>query len=170
MFLRRLMGSFGLLALFFSAAPAPASNPAAAQASGSAHWTIDESVFGVEVGNRTMSFTATRFADGRVEGSFEYHQVVLGEAFRFTGRVTCIEVYDGNRAKFGGEIITSNDATIPVGTFGWFQVIDNGEGGGGNPDQSTIMGIGDSAANDAFCANPAGPRFIFDVQGNIQVP
>lgn len=168
MLLRMLTASIGFLVLFVAATPAMGS-AVVAQARGSAHWTIDESVFGVEVGNRTMSFTATRFTDGRVEGSFEYHQVVEGEAFRFTGRVTCLQVYDGNRAKFGGEIITSNDATVPVGTFGWFQVIDQGVGAGSSPDQSTIMGIGDAAANEAFCANPAGPRFIFDTQGSILV-
>ena len=169
--LKTLLGlAFGLLLVAVGSWTDAKAQSWVAKAQGSAHWTIDASVFGAEVGNRTLSFTATQFADGRVEGSWEYHQVFQGEDFRFTGRVTCVEVYDGNRAKIGGVIVTSNDATIPVGTFGWFQVLDHGEGAGAPPDQSTLMGIGSEAENIAFCNSPDPPRFgPWDVQGNIVV-
>ena len=140
-------------------------------ADGSAHWTIEEpNPFEVEVGNRTLSFTAKRFTDGSVSGHFEYQQVVEGEAFIFNVRVTCMHIYDGNRAKIGGVIEVSNDPTLPPGGFAWFQVFDNGEGAGAPPDRSSLVGFGDEAANEAFCNSPNLPRFgPWDVQGNIQV-
>ena len=42
-------------------------------------------------------------------------------------------VYDGDRAKIGGEIKTSNDPTLPPGGFAWFQVFDLGEGANALP-------------------------------------
>ena len=142
-----------------------------ASATGSAHWTIElPNPFDVVVGNRTLSFSAIKYASGTIQGSFEYQQVVEGTAYKFTGRVTCMNVYDGNRAKLGGVIEVSNDPTIPVGTFGWFQVFDHGEGAGAPPDRSSILGFGDQAANEAFCNSPNLPRFgPWDIEGNIQV-
>ena len=105
-----------------------------------------------------------------MSGRFEYHQVVEGTAFVFNVDVTCLSVYDGNRAKIGGEIVVSNDETLPPGTFAWFSVFDNGEGANAQPDRSSLIGFGTEAANEAFCANPALPRFgPWDVQGNVQV-
>jgi hypothetical protein len=153
---------------------AVAGSPAAApveSASGSAHWTIPlPNAFGVEVVNRTLSFNARQSEDGSVAGHFEYHQVVEGEAFVFNVAVTCLNVYDGNRAKIGGVIQVSNDPTLPAGTFAWFQVFDNGEGAGAPADQSSLIGFGNEAANEAFCNSPNLPRFgPWDVQGNVQV-
>src|ERR671936_548993 len=97
-------------------------------ADGAAHWTIPlPNPFGIEVWNRTLAFDARKYDDGRLSGHFEYHQVVEGAAFKFNGTVTCFNVYGGNRAKIGGLITVSSDPTLPPGTFGWFQVFDNGE-------------------------------------------
>jgi hypothetical protein len=146
-------------------------NAVPASANGAAHWTIPlPNPFGVEVQNRTLAFNARKYADGSVTGRFEYHQVVEGEAFTFNVDVTCLNVYDGNRAKIGGVIEVSNDPTLPAGTFAWFQVIDNGEGTNTPPDRSSLIGFGNEAANEAFCNNPALPRFgPWDVQGDVQV-
>ena len=115
-------------AALVAVAGSPATAPVES-ASGSAHWTIPlPNDFDVEVVNRTLSFNARQNADGSVGGHFEYHQVVEGEAFKFNVSVTCLNVYDGHRAKLGGVIQVSNDPTLPVGTFAWFQVFDNGEG------------------------------------------
>jgi hypothetical protein len=142
-----------------------------ASASGGAHWTIPlPNAFGVEVQNRTLAFNARRYEDGSVTGRFEYQQVVEGDAFKFNVDVTCFVVYDGNRAKIGGVVEQSSDPTVPVGTFAWFQVFDNGEGSGAPPDRSSLVGFGDDAANEAFCNSPNLPRFgPWDVQGDVQV-
>jgi hypothetical protein len=142
-----------------------------ASANGGAHWTIPlPNAFGVVVQNRALAFNARRYEDGSVGGRFEYHQVVEGDAFKFNVDVTCFVVYDGNRAKIGGVVEESSDPTVPVGTFAWFQVFDNGEGAGASPDRSSLVGFGDEAANEAFCNSPNLPRFgPWDVQGNVQV-
>ena len=151
-------------------AGSPASAPVES-ASGGVHWTISlPNPFGVEVVNRTLSFNAREYADGSVDGHFEDHQVVEGDAFKFNVAVTCLNVYDGNRAKLGGVVQVSNDATIPVGTFAWFSVFDNGEGADAPADRSSLIGFGNEAANEAFCNSPNLPRFgPWDVQGNGQV-
>ena len=139
-------------------------------ASGGVHWTVPlPNAFGVEVINQPLAFDASKYADGSVSGRFEYHQIVEGTSFDFNVDVTCMNVYDGNRAKIGGVVRQSNDPTTPVGTFAWFQVFDNGEGSGAS-DQSSLVGFGDEAANEAFCNSPNLPRFgPWDVQGNVQV-
>jgi hypothetical protein len=163
-----LIGIGGLLSV--SSAAAEPGAPVAS-ANGGAHWTIElPNPFGVEVWNRTLSFNARKYADGSVEGHVEYHQVVEGEAFVFNVDVTCMNVYDGNRAKIGGVIVVSNDPTLPPGMFAWFQVFDNGEGADAPADESSLVGFGDELANESFCNSPALPRFgPWDVQGNLQV-
>lgn len=169
---RHVLTLLGLAAvLAVPAAAATEEGAPVASANGGIHWTIAlPNPFGVEVENRTLAFNARRYADGSATGRFEYHQVVEGEAFRFNVDVTCMNVYDGNRAKIGGVIRVSSDPTIPVGTFAWFQFFDNGEGAAAPPDQSTLVGFGNEAANEAFCNSAALPRFgPWDVQGNANV-
>jgi len=144
--------------------------PVIQSATGGYHFTIPEDdIFGVEVGN-VFGISARKHADGTVDGVFHYKQTVLGDEFIFTVRVTCLEVYDGNRAKIGGVIELSNDDTLPPGVFLWFQAIDNGQGNADAPDESTIIGAGDEAENEEFCDSPAPPRFgPWPVEGNLQV-
>ena len=139
-------------------------------ASGGVHWTIPlPNAFGVEVVNQPLAFDASKYADGSVSGRFEYHQIVEGRSFDFNVDVTCMNVYDGNRAKIGGVVRQSNDPTTSVGTFAWFQVFDNGEGSGAS-DRSSLGGFGDEAANETLCNSPNLPRFgPWDVQRNVQV-
>jgi hypothetical protein len=164
-----LLVSAGLLAV--PVAGAAQGGGAVASANGGVHWTIPlPNPFGVEVRNQPLSFHARKYADGSAEGSFVYHQIVEGESFNFHVDVTCMNVYDGNRAKIGGVITHSNDPTLPPGVFAWFQVFDNGEGANAPPDRSSLIGFGDEAANEAFCNSPNLPRFgPWDVHGNVQV-
>jgi hypothetical protein len=142
-----------------------------ASARGGIHWTIPlPNAFGVEIQNQPLAFNARKYDDGSVSGEFEYHQLVEGESFDFNVDVTCMNVYDGYRAKIGGVMKVSNDPTQPPGRYAWFQVFDNGEGSGAPADRSSLIGFGTEAANEAFCNNPAFPRFgPWDVQGNVQV-
>ena len=171
MHLRHLTAVVGVVALFAVPATATGGSGLVASASGGVHWTIElPNPFGIEVGNQPISFNAKKYADGTVSGQFEYHQVALGQSFNFHVDVTCMNVYDGNRAKIGGVITVSNDPTLPPGVFAWFQVFDNGEGANDPPDRSSLIGFGNEAANEAFCSSPNLPRFgPWDVQGNVQV-
>ena len=140
-----------------------------ASASGGANWALI--IEGIPPIDQVLGFSATKFDDGTVRGHIEYQQTFFGETFRFNATVTCMNVYDGNRVKYGGEVIVSNDPTVPPGTFIWFQGIDNGEGAGAPPDQSTGSGFGTEEENQEFCDSPAPPNpiFVADIDGNIQV-
>ena len=168
---RHLLAAAVVAGLLVVSATASADSGVVASATGGVHWTIPlPNAFALEVGNQPLAFNARKYADGTVKGQFEYHQVVEGESFNFHVEVTCLNVYDGNRAKIGGEIKNSNDPTLPPGTFAWLQVFDNGEGSNAVPDQSSLVGFGNEAANEAFCSSPNLPRFgPWDVHGNVQV-
>jgi len=169
--LRHLPAIVGVVGLLVVPGTAAGESRPVASASGGIHWTIElPNPFGVVVGNQPLTFNAKKYADGTVSGQFEYHQVALGESFNFHVEVTCMNVYDGNRAKIGGVISVSNDPTLPPGMFAWFQVFDNGEGAADPPDQSGLVGFGNEAANEAFCNSPNPPLFgPWDVDGNVQV-
>jgi hypothetical protein len=171
MHLRHLLGIAAIAGLLTVPATAAGDPGVVASASGGVHWTIAlPNPFGIEVGNQPLAFNVKKYADGSVSGQFEYHQLGLGESFNFHVEVTCMNVYDGNRAKIGGVITVSNDPTLPPGVFAWFQVFDNGEGASASPDQSSLVGFGNEAANEAFCNSPNLPRFgPWDVEGNVQV-
>jgi hypothetical protein len=165
-----LAGTVALLAIPVAVA-SPSDNAVAESASGGIHWTIPlPNAFGVEVVSQPLAFNAVKNVDGSVSGHFEYIQKAGGETFKFGVDVTCMNVYGGNRAKIGGIVTQSSDPTIAVGMYGWFQVFDNGEGANPAPDQSSLVGFGDEAANEAFCNSPNLPRFgPWDVQGNVQI-
>jgi hypothetical protein len=171
MHLRHVLAVAGIASLLAVPGTATGGSGLVASASGGVHWTIGlPNPFGVVVGNQPLAFNAKKYADGTVKGQFEYHQVALGTSFNFHVDVTCMNVYDGNRAKIGGVITVSNDPTLPPGVFAWFQVFDNGEGANAPPDQSGLVGFGNEAANEAFCNSPNLPRFgPWDVEGNVQV-
>lgn len=139
-----------------------------ASASGGADWVLEVFDFVIP---QTLGFSARKYADGSVRGHINYHQTFEGETLKFNATVTCMNVYDGNRVKYGGEVQLSTDPTVPPGTFIWFQGIDNGEGVGASPDQSTGSGFGTEEENEAFCDDPAAPNplFLAGVNGNIQV-
>ncbi len=160
-------------------------------ATGGYHFVIpadfNGGIFGTEgpIFNR-VTFTARRDRDGSVSGWFTYEQEVDGSLARISGPITCFNVYDTpvlvrtpeippqtqNRAKWGGRIDISNDPSL-IGIFAWFQSIDNGEGANGYSDVSTLVGIGNEAANEAFCAIDRVPNTNFGPHriggGNIQV-
>ena len=138
-------------------------------ARGGGNFTVPPEEFGAEVGN-ILTFKAAK-DDGAVSGRFDYQQTFMGETFHFNGPVTCFNVYDGNRAKIGALVEVSNDPTLPAGVFIWWSVIDNGQGNGSLPDESTLIGAGDEAENEAFCNSSDPPRFgPWDLEGgNFQV-
>jgi hypothetical protein len=168
----RKLAALGVAVALFAIPVASASEGGPViSATGGVHWTIPlPNPFGGEVVNQPLAFSARKYADGSVDGQFEYHQIFQGESFNFHVDVTCMNVYDGNRAKIGGVITRSNDPVQVPGRYAWFQVFDNGEGANDPPDQSSLIGFGNEAANEAFCNSPNLPRFgPWDVHGNVQV-
>jgi len=137
--------------------------------------SVPPSVFGTQtdvVGK--YAFIVAKDTQGNVRGTYRFSESVDGITTHYAGALTCVEVYDfngltGNRAKIGGRVDSSDDPSIPVGTFIWWQAIDNSRLE--RADQSTLTGFGDEAANNAFCASPNPPRFgPFDViRGAITV-
>jgi hypothetical protein len=171
---RHITALIGIVAAFAVALPATATGGhprVVATATGAVHWTIElPNPFGVEVRNEPLAFAARRYADGSAAGYFVYRQIVEGQSFSFLVEVTCMGIYDGNRAKIGGVIRWSDDATQPPGRFAWFQVFDNGGGRKDPPDRSSLVGFGDEVANEAFCNSPNLPRFgPWDVHGNVRI-
>lgn len=160
-------------------------------ATGGYHFTIPADFNGGIFGTTTpilnrVTFNAKRDADGSVSGWFMYEQEADGEVARLGGPVTCFRVHDTpvlermpgipaqlqNRAKWGGRIEITNDPSL-AGRHAWFNSIDNGEGANGYSDISSLVGLGNEAANEAFCdsPNPPNPRFgpFLTGGGNIQV-
>ncbi|HEV8337103.1 MAG TPA: hypothetical protein VGR67_11855 [Candidatus Polarisedimenticolia bacterium] len=145
-------------------------------------------IFGTttDIENR-LTFNAKRDADGTVTGWYNYEQAADGTVFKFAGPVTCMGIYDTpvlprtsevpaltqNRAKWGGRVDFSTDPTFPVGTFIWFQSMDNGEGSMGWTDSSSLPAFGDEATNIRFCNSDRVPNPNFGPHriggGNIQV-
>ena len=164
-----LVAAAGVLAVPVAAAK-HANRAVVASAKGDVTWAIPlPNPFGVHVDN-DLEFNAKKRADGSVSGWIHYIQTVEGESFEFSIDVTCLEIYDGNRAKLGGIITESNDETVPAGNYGWFSGFDLGKGKKGPRDRSSLLGFGDEAANEAFCASPNLPRFgPWDVKGDIKV-
>lgn len=108
------------------------------------------------------AFVVAKDSAGHVRGAYRFSESADGTTTHYSGALTCVEVYDfngltGNRAKIGGRVDASDDPSIPVGTFIWWQAIDNSRLH--RADQSTLTGFGDEAANLAFCTSPNPPRF-----------
>jgi hypothetical protein len=160
-------------------------------ATGGYHFSVDPNFNGGIFGTTTpidnrVTFNAKLDADGSVSGWYTYEQSADGSTFKFSGPVTCFNVYDTpvlvrtpevpplvqNRAKWGGRIDAGNDPTS-IGLYIWFQSIDNGEGANGWADASTLSGFGDEAASNAFCNSSKVPNPNFGPHrtagGNIQV-
>jgi hypothetical protein len=159
------------------AVPVAGADKSVATARGNVDWVIPlPNDFGVEVAN-VLSFQARKLPNGSATGHVKYVQTVEGVAVHFKLDVTCMGIYDnGTRAKIGGVVTKSDDPTVPVGTFGWFQVFDNDnldatdQQGEEPADRSSLLGFGDEAANEAFCNSPKLPRFgPWDVHGDISV-
>lgn len=158
-----------------SRAPAPDPRVARHTALGAYRFSVAPEVFGTTTPvDNTFLYNAEKAADGRVWGHVRYVQSADGSTFHYTASVTCMGIYDydgriGNRAKIGALIEASDDPDAPAGKYLWWQAIDDGEEFTG-VDKSTLIGIGDQAANEAFCASDRVPRFgPFTVKGVLIV-
>jgi hypothetical protein len=120
-------------------------------------------------------FDASKTSDGTVTGWYSIEEYVDGTTFHYQGTITCFGDYDfnglsGNRAKLGGVLTASDDPTSPIGTYLWWQSIDNDHPPAATPNQTTLAGGGDQAANEAFCASSNPPKYgPFAAFGDLEV-
>jgi len=178
-------GGSGPTGSAFSESPELTRMSAALRLSGRDHivaFGIDEIIVPAVVFGTTtdviahFAFLVVKNGRGDVRGLYRVSESVDGLTSNFAGHLSCLGVYDfngitGNRAKVGGRIDSSDDPGIPVGTFIWWQAIDNRKVTGDKPDQSTLPGFGTEQQNLDFCASSNPPRFgPFDVvRGDIAV-
>lgn len=120
--------------------------------------------------SRIFTLNAARHADGRVTGTYTLEMTGPGTPGRVRGDITCL-VVDGSSAYIGADVDRFDDNPFPFGPDGVaFEIIDNGEGGPGEPD---LLSLAFFTATQQevldYCAAPApGPVFAIE-QGNFQV-
>jgi hypothetical protein len=122
----------------------------------------------------TLAFSAKRRADGGTSGQWEYHFRAAG--FSMHGAVTCLSI-SGNQAWVGGFItkVLSPDPADQelVGVEMWWRSIDNGEGAGAPPDQTTGLGFafpGVPITAESWCRDQPVALVIRELAGgNVQI-
>ena len=115
-----------------------------------------------------LTFNATKFADGSVNGEAHVDRHDLGVSWSVD--VTCLSVV-GNTAWIGGIIRNSKGGLPRDGTVSYFYVIDNGEGEDAPPDRASAVRLNDQAGEDiAFCTTrPLGLVASDIAHGDVHV-
>lgn len=141
--------------------------PILAAVTGSGH--IFQPAVGGGTIRRRLTFTARRYADGTVDGSW---QLVAGAAI-IRGNVTCFAVA-GNAVRVGGTVESSLFSTFVAGTdTGWY-LEDNGEGANADEDiAGRLIFNGVPGTAEAYCGGTyTDPRVesVLDIYGgNVQL-
>jgi hypothetical protein len=116
-----------------------------------------------------ITFSAIRHQDGRVSGQFQLFTEQIG-GVRLHGIITCLGI-DGTLARLGGEVTQSSPPGFESGAI--WAVIDNGEGAGAPPDESTDMFVfTPPEVVEEFCTGGLETPFLVpfhSARGNIQV-
>lgn len=139
-------------------------------ASASGGWSMSGEAAGSTFEIQPFTFNVRIYADGSVEGRFNYTQVRDGgEPLVVKGSLDCATIA-GNQAWVGGVIEESSRASL-VGLDMWFQVQDNGEpGAGATPDMSSSIGAGGPGTGEQYCVDAPAVLFPFFLDaGNLQV-
>lgn len=115
-----------------------------ARVTGSAH----RSALGAPV---FLNFSATKRADGTVQGEYYYRALGTDPDQWLRVKVTCMTVVDGNKAWVAGITV---DAFLPalIGRISYFYAFDNGEGATADPDVISLVRANDvDGADEEFC-------------------
>jgi hypothetical protein len=109
------------------------------------------------------------FADGSVQGRYNYTQVRDGVELTVKGSLTCA-VIQGNQVWVGGIIEDSSRESL-IGLDMWFQAQDNGEPGSDETsDMSSTIGAGEPGTGQQYCDDAPQVRFPFLIEsGTLQV-
>ena len=115
------------------------------------------------------SVSAIRQSDGSVTGEFEEYSEQEGGQ-RIHATVYCFTV-TGNSARLAARIDQTNVSFGPVGSYVVWSVIDNGEGGKSQPDETTDIFFGGTQAQaDTQCRTGFNlAPYYPSLRGNLQV-
>lgn len=134
------------------------------------HGAVTQSVTGLGLytdgdAKRTFSFSAVKYADGRVRGEWEGFNRSVEPRDPSHGEVVCFTI-EGNEAWIGGRIEKTFRGSEGR-EFGW-RVIDNGQGANSPPDQITRTLRARTALD--FCSGAPAIGFMHSLEaGNIRV-
>jgi hypothetical protein len=165
-----LFGALLLAGLLAQSAPAARGGPVVGAATGSGHMVRPDGTF------RSFSFSARRYADGRVKGQLQLNSRSFDVHVHIA--IDCLRI-EGNTAHMSGRIThTSDPEQAEIGELNRVVVVDNGEGHGvidqvsripenpGNADQRTCLHPPGMASDE----DPTGLLPLRDVhRGNVQV-
>jgi hypothetical protein len=156
--------------VLFATAGAASGDPNGVVASASGGWSMSGTAAGSTFEIQPFTFNVRIYANGRVDGRFNYTQVRDGgEPLVVKGSLDCAFI-QGNQAWVGGVIEKSSRASL-LGLDMWFQVQDNGEPGADEtPDMSSTLGAGGPGTGEQYCIDHPPVRFPFFLEaGNLQV-
>lgn len=150
-----------------------ATGPVTASVTGGAQWIISSGP--AEGLLRWFTFTATRTADGTVDGQW---QLVAGTAI-LHGSVTCLKIL-GDHARLGGTVDDAKFSLFMAGTDVAWEVVDGGEGVNAAVDETSNLAAFRNAptgAAEAFCGAgtvpeiPGNPAFEISpiTYGNVKI-
>ena len=150
-------------ALVAQSAPAAPTPPVVASATGSGHMVRPDGTF------RSFSFSARRYADGRVNGELQLNSRGFDVFVHI--RIDCLRVV-GNKAYMSGRVShSSNPDEGFVGELNRWAVQDNGEGPKAPPDMISGIPENENNADPKTCNDDNSDRPTNRVvqRGNLQV-
>jgi hypothetical protein len=138
-------------------------------ASASGGYSFSGPLLGGFIEVHPFTWNVQLFADGSVQGHYNYTQVRDGVELTVKGSLTCA-VIQGNQVWVGGIIEDSSRESL-IGLDMWFQAQDNGEPGSDEtPDMSSTIGAGGPGTGQQYCDDAPQVRFPFLIEaGNLQV-
>lgn len=166
---KAILTAFLAAGVLFATAGAAAGDPNGVVASASGGWSMSGTAAASTFEIQPFTFNVRIYADGSVDGHFNYTQVRDGVELTVKGSLDCA-VIQGNQAWVGGVIEQSSRESL-LGLDMWFQVQDNGEpGSDATPDMSSTIGAGAPGTGEQYCIDHPPVRFPFFVEaGNLQV-
>ena len=126
----------------------------------------------IRLGLRKLTFTARQHSDGRVDGEW----TIVAGASIIRGDIDCLTILpEGNRARLAGVVTDAKFTTFQVGTAFALEAVDNGQGQGADPDQTSEIRVFRNLPVEVgreFCETGVAPdgHHLQDVElGNLQI-
>jgi hypothetical protein len=125
----------------------------------------------IEVGTdlRTFTFTAHTDSSGVTTGQTQGNN--RNDGYKWHATISCLSV-SGNVATMSGVVTDISPSLAPffvAGNFISFQVIDNGNGGSGTPDEISLTSFYPTGSSDPGCTGTGTFANIPILHGNVTV-